>query len=273
MHCDYWRLTHDPFRPHEVEHAWSPAGDHDEALSRMLYVVERGHRCGMVTGTEGSGKSRLLRELRRQVPKAATTLISVDLTGTTRSEFAATLVHACGCGVAPTAPAPAAWTALEDWLIGRAALHRRVVWLLDGIDAAAESVETDLLRLSRLAERSRVTGTLLLAVQRPGLLEQLTPFADFVVELTPWDGNESRQFVTQALVSAGGTESMLTEEAWDELIDAGQGNPRRLMRIAEVALLAGCAMEATELTGDLLSAVVHQLGWETTASHTMLAMH
>ncbi len=270
MHAAYWQLTHDPFAPRGRETAWFPAGDHDEALSRMLYVMERTHRCGMIWGDRGLGKSRLLRELRRQGASRSTSLVPVDLTGLNRAEFVNALANACGAGLKATASVATAWTFLEDWLIGRAAVSHRVVWLLDELDATAESLECDVLRLARLGERIRVTNTIIFAVQRPGLTEHLAGYADFAVGLTPWSPEESREFITQILVSAGGGEAMLTEDAWELLLEAGWGNPQRLMRITEVALIAGAALEADEITGELLSAVVHQLGWSPAGFHTMV---
>lgn len=272
MHCAYWRLTHDPFQANSPDHAWFPSGDHDEALSRMLYVIERGHRCGMVWGPTGIGKSRLLREIRRQIPHLSTTIVSADLTGLNRSDFALALANACGAGLKPTTSSATAWTYLEDWVRGRAAVQGRVVWILDELDTAAESIEPDALRLARLAERSRTASTMILALQRPGLTVQLSSFADFIVELTPWSADESRAFVSHALDSVGGSTDIITDDAWDVLLDAAAGNPQRLMRITEVGLVAGCVMETSELTADLLTAVVHQLGWEVTEHRAMLTV-
>ncbi|MDP1796674.1 MAG: AAA family ATPase [Planctomycetaceae bacterium] len=270
MHCAYWRLTHDPFLAIGAHHAWFPAGDHDEALSRMLYAVERSHRCGMIWGDTGLGKSRLLQEIGRQTKRPSTRVVYIDLTGLDRIELAIALANGCGAGFDATVSAAAAWVFLEDWLRGRAAVTGHVVWLLDNVDTTAESVEPDVLRLARLAERTHTVSTMILAMQRPGLTEQLHSFADFVVELTPWSHDESREFVTRLLTSTDGSPDLFTEGAWEILCDAGNGYPLRLMRIAEVALVAGCALEASHLDADILAAVVHQLGWARTKSRAML---
>jgi type II secretory pathway predicted ATPase ExeA len=270
MHTAHGLLKHNPFDTHGPDRAWFPGGDHDEALSRMLYLVERGHGCGVVWGDHSIGKSRLLREIRRQSRQPSTTVLSLDVTGLSRSELAVTLANQCGAGFPAQTSSLMAWTALEDWLRGRAALHHHVVLLIDELDAAAESLESELLRLVRLLERTQTPGTMILAVQRPGWIEQLSTLADFVMELPAWDDDDSRSFIEQSLRNAGGSADMIADSAWPELLAAGHGHPRRLMRIMEVALLAGGVLESSQLSAELIAAVVHQLGWQSAETPHML---
>lgn len=272
MHCDYWQLTHDPFRTNSLERAWFPAGDHDEALSRMLYVIERRCPCGLIWGGTGLGKSRLLHEIHRNIPRSSATVLPVDLTGLNRSDFALALVNTSGTGLIPAESASTAWSILEDWLLGRAAMNMPIVWLFDALDAAGESIERDVLRLARLAARAHVSNTIIVTLQNLGLTEQIAAFADFKVELTPWTAEESREFVLRTLLSAGGSTDIIAEDAWDLLLDAGQGHPQRLLRMLEVALIAGSVMEAPQITAELLAAVVNQLGWSEIAPVSMLSV-
>lgn len=265
MHAAHEKLTYDSFRGSDP--AWFPAGDHDEALSRMLYLIERGYRCGMVCGASGSGKTRTLQEIGRHISKAGTAVRRLDLTGFSRADFVITLANACGAGLKSTASASAAWSFLEDWLAGRVALNGRAVWLLDEVDAAAESVALDILRLARLAARHGVMNSIILTVERPGLAQPLADFSDFMVTLSPWSTDESREFITMQLQAAGKPESLLDDEAWDELLHAGQGNPQRLLRITAITLAAGEALGVSRLSSDLLSAVIHQLGWQPSAAN------
>ncbi len=261
MHAEHRQLPHNPVDDFGSDTAWFPGGDHDEALSRMLYLVERGHGCGLIWGETGAGKSRLLREIQRQVRTPSTTVISLDLSGLSRADFTAGLLNQCGVGNSLTAAMSAAWIVLEDWLCGRTALQNRVVWLFDGLDAAAEALEPELLRLARLVERTQTRSTMIITVPGPGLIDHRGSFADFVAELSPWDHDDSRAFIEHFLKNAGGSTDMVAESAWSELLAAGQGNPRRLLRIMEVALAAGGALGTPQLSTELITAVIHQLGW------------
>lgn len=261
MHAVHWQPTHNPFDTHGSDRAWFPAGDHDEALSRMLYLVERGCGCGLVRGAHGFGKSRLLREIHQQVRSAATTIIPLNLTGMDRTSFAVLCASGCSAGFDATTASSVAWTYLEDWLRGRAAVHGRVIWLFDDFDVTRESLAPEVLRLGRLAERICARNVLIVAGQRVDDDAALTAFADFTTRLTAWDEFTSREFVTQILTDAGRPADLITDAAWAELLTAAAGNPQRLLRIMEVALVAGGVLESAHITSELITAVADQLGW------------
>lgn len=254
-------LVDNPFTPQGANRTWFPGGDHEEALSRMLYLAERGSGNGVLCGPRGSGKSCLLRELRRQVRSAARTVIELNVSGWDRGAFCVAAANAGGAMLPPTASAQAAWNALEDWLRGRAAVRQRVVWLLDDVDCAAESLAIDLQRLARLAEMASTPGVIITTMEHEDQETAWRANVDFVVELTPWDDETSHRFIEQSLERAGGSSEMLEPAAWDELLSAGQGQPSRLLRMMEVAVLASRALEAEQVTVDLITAVSQQLGW------------
>src|SRR5262249_31058507 len=161
------------------------------------------------------------------------------------------------CGFAPSVETSTAraWQDIEAWLHGRAALRSGVTWLIDEFDAAAESPETDVERLIRLAERTGARCSVIVALQRPGLASRLADLSDFLVELTPWNHADSRRFIHAALASAEAPTALFTEDGLDALIDDADGLPSRLLRIAEVALIAGRVLEAEQLDAELIHAV------------------
>lgn len=261
MQTAHWSPTHNPFDTRGPDRAWFPGGDHDEALSRMLYLVECGRGCGLIHGTSGSGKSRLLREIQKQARNAATTIVPLNLTGVDRTTFAVLCANGGGAGLdAMTAPS-VVWTFLEDWLRGRALVRRRVIWLFDDLDAARESLAPELMRLGRIGERTGVSSVMIVAGQQSHGDAALTTFADFVMELTPWDESTSREFVAQILTDAGRSADVITDAAWSELMTAAEGNPQRLLRMMEIALVAGGVLESAQVTSELMTAVADQLGW------------
>lgn len=153
---------------------------------------------------------------------------------------------------------------MEDWSRGQARLGRQQVWLFDEVDAAQESLENSLLRFMRLNEATGAPATMLMAVGHPGVIERLVERAEFVVELSPWDPEDSQSFVEAALRRVGGDETLLTSEGWDALIEAAAGLPLRLQQLTEVALVAGSVLRAARLDGELVTAVAQQLGWAET---------
>ncbi len=255
----FWHLSGSPFADRRGGHFF-PGGDHEEALSRLLFAAEQSRSCGIIYGPAGVGKSRVLQEVRRQLPGRVRACYQGDLTGVSTEEFAGRLGRWIGANLT----GGRRWERLEDWSRGQARLGRQQVWLFDEVDSARESLETELLRLMRLNEATRASATMLLAVGHPGLIEQLVERAEFVVELSPWDPEDSQAFVVAALRRVGGNEDLLTSEGWDALIDACAGLPLRLQQLTEVALVAGSVLRASRLEGELVTAVAQQLGWAET---------
>lgn len=263
----FWHLTASPFADRRGG-PFFPGGDHEEALARLLYAAEEQRGAGIVYGPAGVGTSRVLQEVRRQLPRRGRVCLQGDLTGVSVEEFASRLVR--WTGASPLLDR--SWERFEDWSRGQARLGRQQVWLFDEADAARESLESELLRLLRLNEATRAASTMLLAVGHPGVMERLIERAEFVIELTPWDPEDSQSFVATALRRVGGTEDILTADGWDALIEAAAGLPLRLQQLTEVALVAGSVLQASRLDGELVSAVAQQLGWASTPRSPLTAV-
>ena len=69
MYEEYWGLTTKPFEntpdPRFLYHSFQ----HEEGLSRLLYVVREGKGAGMLTGVFGCGKTLLGRALLAELDK------------------------------------------------------------------------------------------------------------------------------------------------------------------------------------------------------------
>jgi len=263
-------LADNPFASHGPDRNWFAGGDHEEALSRMLYLAERGVGSGVICGVSGSGKTQLLRELRRELRSSSRTIVELNVAGWDRTTFVVAVANACGAMLSPAAPVQIAWAAVEDWLRGRSAVRNRVVWLLDDVDCAAESLMTELRRLARLSESTSTPSVFIAAMEQDDSEPAWRANVDFVMELTPWDDDTSRGFIEELLRGAGGSRDMLDPAAWEELLAAGQGVPARLLRMMEVTVLASRAMDAEQVSVELMTAVAHQLGWSDHRSHSRL---
>ena len=60
MYQKYWGLRESPFRSGRARRRFYNSPTHDEALSRLHFLVEQHYRMGLLVGPSGSGKSLLL---------------------------------------------------------------------------------------------------------------------------------------------------------------------------------------------------------------------
>src|SRR4051812_39486077 len=69
MYLSYWKLKEKPFENTPDPKFLYHSAQHEEGLSRLLYVVREGKGAGLLTGTYGCGKTLLARSLYRELEK------------------------------------------------------------------------------------------------------------------------------------------------------------------------------------------------------------
>jgi general secretion pathway protein A len=86
--------------------------------------------------------------------------------------------------------------------------------------------------------------------------------------LLPWELADSIGYVQTALVEAGRFEPLFDEDALALLHELSGGVPRRLMRVADFALLAGAAAGAEKIDRGTVAAAQEELVWRAPAGNT-----
>ena len=69
MYEAYWDLTEAPFDNSPNPKFFYLSPEHEEALVRLVYVVQQRKGCGMLTGEYGCGKTLLSRALLQRLDK------------------------------------------------------------------------------------------------------------------------------------------------------------------------------------------------------------
>jgi len=258
---DYWQLRRNPFAPHGQREDLFLGGRCEEALARLLFVVEQGRRLAAVIGGPNSGKSRLLQEVGRTTELPNLTVVPIDASGLSRPAFALELAHSCGCQATSE---QAAWERLTDLLYGWHAIGMASLWLLDHFDSGVEGLDHDVLRLLRLLERTEAKGTILVAARSLIDSSNWVDALDLTVVLEPWTYPECREFIEQRLEAAGAGRAAFTSDGLEALAEASGGVPGTLIRLGELALQAGWSLGANAIDAELVENVASELAPVTT---------
>ncbi len=75
MYEKYWELVEAPFQNALNTRFFYNSPHHEEALTRMLYCIDRDLGAAMVTGIWGSGKTLLVKMIQVKMPEKALQLI------------------------------------------------------------------------------------------------------------------------------------------------------------------------------------------------------
>src|SRR3989344_9204517 len=101
MYLQFWNLKERPFENTPDPNFFYHSGQHEEGLSRLLYVVREGKGAGLLTGTYGCGKTLLSRALARELESDLYKVAYVTHPRLSDTEMLKSILHSLGGGQVP----------------------------------------------------------------------------------------------------------------------------------------------------------------------------
>ncbi len=258
MYAQYWGLVDIPFHS-TVDMRWFFEGPtHEEALARLLFLLEQRRRFGLLVGRTGTGKSLLLSVAAKTVRPAQCEVAVVDLACLSADEMLWELAAALQLSPRDSDGPRRLWRKLEDELEGRRISHMQTLLAFDHLDRASPSCAVVIERLVHLSMRATPWTTILVAVEDRGLSDlspNLLELVDLRVDLPELDADESRRYVEGLLHRAGGRRAIFENRALDRLHELSGGNPGRLNDFCDLSLLAAMSSGSTSVSEAVVTAV------------------
>ncbi len=273
MYLSYYGLHEAPFSITPDPRFVHLSERHRDALAHLLFGVDKGGGGGFVqlTGEVGTGKTTLSRLLLEQLPEDTRIALvlnprqnAVDLLETICEEL-----HIDIEGDKfdrSTGSTKALVDALNTYLLDAYAKGLRVVLLID----EAQNLPADALEQVRLltnleTDTQKLLQILLLGqpelremVAKPEL-RQLAQRITARFHLTPLDARETGEYLRHRWRVAGGQKFPFEAKAVQRLYQRSGGVPRLLNVIAERALLAGYARDASMIDANLVDAAANEV--------------
>lgn len=264
-HLAHWRLREPPFTRGLDPRGYAPSSSHEEALARLNYVVEAQLRLGLLLGTPGSGKSFILAVLARQLRTTPGQVLRLGLQGFSPQEFLWSIGTRLGLLIEPQTTQFELWQALADRLAENRLQRLPTVFLLDDIDLAPRETLEHALRLARIEPSCPNYVTIVGAGNLRGverLSRQLREIAELRIDLGPWELSDTEYFIQTSLARAGQNPEfpIFSPEALFRLHELSAGTVRRVVRLAELALIAGAGGKLRQIDAHTIEAVYEELG-------------
>lgn len=261
MYAQHYGLAEAPFaNPFELYWFYqSPA--HEEAVARLMYLVEQNRRCGVLSGLGGTGKSFVLQVLLAEARRLPREAVMIDLLGRSGRDLLWETLASLGLGARIDESPRVQWRMLTDHLAANRYTGASTVICFDHLDRAEADCLTALERLYHVAATESGV-TLVLSVRdgrSPRLIQTLASIADLNVELAPLDREQTELYVETLLARAGGTQTLFDSEAYDRIYAETRGVPRDISRLCDLALVAGMADDAPLITEAIVAATAEQL--------------
>ncbi len=266
MYEAYWQLTSRPFDDAIDTRGYYPSETHQGALLKLRYVIENQRGAALVCGASGAGKSMLAGTLKRQLDERHSPFVHLMFPHLSPRELVAYLADELGAPPASNREAlDEHLRRLQRILAENAARGRRAVLAIDKAQMLAEAGLLETVRLLLNFEvEGRPAWTLLLFGQ-PSLLpviERAPAFEDRLAVkclLRPFGLDETISYVSHRMMAAGARREIFTHDALNSLYQITRGNPRRINRLCDLALLIGFAEDLRTLGAAHIESVAGEL--------------
>ena len=264
MYQSYWGLERAPFPSGIDTRLFYEDPGSREALARLGFLVDNHRRMGLVLGEHGLGKSLLLEVFAGECRRRNHQVAQIDMLGIKTHEFYWQLATQLGAAPRPEEDTVRLFRRVADRLAENRWQRLSTIVLLDDVDEAGPDVLTQLFRLSRIDPTTESWLTIVMGVDRRHicrLSSKLPELVDLRIDLQPWSEADTLGYVQLALVEAGGERPLFEEEALHLTHMLSDGNPRRVNRLADYALLAGSGSGLETIDAATVQAAHEAVSW------------
>lgn len=259
MDLAYWGFRHWPFQRTYASEQFLFSRVNDEAVARLLYLIEESRPLGLLTGPKGTGKTFLLKILQRRALRLGRVVVHCEATGIDDQELIGQIADGCSVSRPQNGSAEQTWIAMRKKLEALALVNQSLLIVIDHLDSGVTNCQQTIVRLLQLAASIGARLTILAATRGNDLPAALLEAADLQVELCPWTLEESCQFVNTSVERAGQTGQIFTDEALLTVYEITAGIPAQVMSLSNIALLAAQGLNETLITSELVAAAASEL--------------
>jgi len=272
----HWNLRERPFEATWDTRFFHAGPDHEEALSRLLYLVgETTMNIGLLTGEIGSGKTLTRAVFAGRIDPARFQVLTVENSGFPLEELLGSVLRRLDPGLTLNGEGKLARCELFEQQVRRLnARGRHLVLVLDEAQDMTPATVHELRWLTNINGGGAALVTLVL-VGQPELRSMI--LADAAINqrvslrfhLKPLRADDLDPYLRHRLRTAGHpTGQVFTPAAALEIFQATGGIPREVNRLAKLALEHAWVSEAARVEGAAVAAVVRDLERHLTLNHS-----
>jgi len=257
----YWNLNAAPFAEGDRD-SFYRGQSVEEALARIEFVCGQRRKLATLVAGSGVGKTRLLNYLVANPPRESDEpqprVISLSMIGLQQGELAERLASRLSGTRLPRRSQ--AWSTLTDCFATSARGSGHTLLLVDDVESSSVEAEADLIRIVRAADEARLSVVLAIDSHLASTVSRwLIERSYLQVELPAWDYHQTNHFLHYALARCGRSEPLFTEAAVVRLQELSRGAARRIVQLADLALIGGAVGQAKWIDEQIVLQVAQEL--------------
>ena len=269
MYSHYWSLERQPFENGLDPEFFFPSQTHQAALLKLRYLIESQKGAGALVGPTGSGKTFAVRRLEEELGADAGPWVHVVFPQMSADDLLSFLAMQFGgessSGWLPPLPRSVSLSVIEQALVEHTRQGRHPVIVIDDAHLIDDPSTLQAIELLLNFQRApHCVFSLILLGDRMLLsrLSRLPRFDERLIArsmLQPLSRDEVARYIRFRLEVSGARGSMFDAASLEEIAELSGGIPRRINRLADLALLVGYADDRKSLTADDIAAVSEEL--------------
>jgi type II secretory pathway predicted ATPase ExeA len=244
MYLEHWDLQKSPFGNVPAHTAFYRSPQHEEALQRLLYVIEHRKGVAMLTGEVGCGKTTVIRALPDFLGKGRYQFQTIANPALQPTDLVKAILLKLG-GSAENGTKTDLLDRLHQHLFQNAAKGISTVLAVDEAHVIGNQASLDELRmLLNIQSEDEFLITLILLGQPPLLknISELQPLNERIsikYNLEPLDLQSTLNYIVHRLKWAGASRGIFSREAVLTLYEFSEGLPLRINNLCDRCLLLG----------------------------------
>ena len=264
MYLEYWGLTRPPFTNVPSESFFYPSPQHEEAFTRLLYVIQQRRGVGMLTGEVGCGKTTVTKALMKSLDDKSYKLLLLSNPAMDPLDLIRSILILCRIPCT-NGHKPLLLDQLQQHLIQSASSGISTVLAIDEAHVISQQETLDELRmLLNMQHNEQFLMTLILIGQPPLLkrISELQPLKERIsvkYHLEPLDEQYTLRYVLHRLKNAGAERGMFSMEAISKIFQYSGGIPLRANNICDRCLLIGFMRQSSIIDTRIVDEAIEDL--------------
>jgi len=265
MYLEHWELQKTPFGNAPSRSAFFRSPQHEEALRRLLYVIEHRKGVAMLTGEVGCGKTTVIRALEDHLSRDKYQFQTISNPALQPTDLLKAILSKLGES-SENGSKTDLLDRLSQRLFENAAKGVNTVLAIDEAHVIGNQATLDELRmLLNIQADDEFLITLILLGQPPLLknISELQPLKERIsikFNLEPLDIQNTLNYVVHRLKWAGASRGIFSREAIEALYDFAGGLPLRINNLCDRCLLLGLMREARIIDSRIVRDAIEDMG-------------